>query len=156
MSRNIQVKNADGSIVTYANPACPPPTREGYTNYLGVPDSVPPPVGDTTSVERWRDGAAVWIAPIPTLATLSVALNQSLAALFKTAPAQAQITYSNITKPIASLITAGQLTAAIAAFEGMIDDDLVPPKYAPLITSAIALITGQESAFAAVIPPARP
>ncbi len=63
MSRNIQVKDADGSIVTYANLDCPPPARAGYTIHLDVPDFVPPPAGDTTSVERWQGGAAVWVQP---------------------------------------------------------------------------------------------
>ena len=154
MSRNIQVKDADESIVTYGNPANPPPLRTGYTNYLGVPDQSPRAAGDTTSVERWQNGAAVWVPAPVTLATLSTALNMSLTTLFKTAPIQAQVVFSNISSPIAKLISAGQLAQAATALQGMLDDDLVPSKYSAIITAAIAQITAQEATFAAVMPPA--
>ena len=150
MTINLQVKDADNTAARF--PASVPPTRSGYTNFLNVPDSPARAADDTTSVLTYANGAYAWLQPPVTLGTLATALNKSLTTLFKTAPLQAQITYSNITTPIADLITAGQLAAAIAAFQGMIDDDLVPPKYAPLITSAIAIITAQEGAFAAVMP----
>ncbi len=151
---NSQVKKPDNTVVLY--PASVPPTTDGYTNYLDVPNAPARAAGDTTSVLTYQNGAYAWVAPTPTLKTLSAGLNKELTTLFKTAPIWLQVVYSNIMAPIAAMITAGQLATAIAVLQGVIDNKQVPDENFPLIISAIALITAQEPAFAAVLPVVTP
>ena len=150
----IQTNDTTGSVVIYNDPNDPPSEKTGYT--IRTVDDLPARApGDRTSVLLWQNGALALVVPPPTLASLAASLNAALTAIFKTAPIQAQITFSNLAGAngsITQLIEAGELALAEAALQGMLTDQLVPPGYSAFINSAVAAIVAAMPGFAAVLP----
>ena len=115
------------------------------------------PVTAAASVAAFAASQGLTLVNPPTLASLAASLNAALTAIFKTAPIQAQITFSNLAGAngsITQLIDAGQLALAEAALQGMLTDQLVPPGYSAFIDPAVAAIAAAAPGFAALTPAA--
>ena len=58
----IRTKDSDGSVVIYANPACPPAPKKGCT--IRTVDALPArPANGKTSVLLWQNNALAWVTP---------------------------------------------------------------------------------------------